>query len=90
LDVYDGLGNEVARFVIRHNFLAYEDTKVYALKIMSKPVNIEIDAKSIHEYEYYAVKPSEDIPFARPSSLAAFVNKLMFYYSKALEAQGGE
>ncbi|MCC6056886.1 MAG: hypothetical protein LM583_09445, partial [Desulfurococcaceae archaeon] len=83
--VYDGLGNTVAKLIIRHNFLAYEDYKVYALKIMSKPDNIEIDAKSIHEFEFYAVKPSEETPYARPISLAALINKLMFYYSKALE-----
>ena len=78
--VYDGLGNCIARLTIRHNFLAYEDYKVYILKIG----NIEIAAKSIHEFEFYAVKTSEDIPFARPISLASLVNKLMFYYNMAL------
>jgi hypothetical protein len=80
ITVYDGLGNCIARLTIRRNFMVHEDYKVYVLKIG----NIEIAAKSMHEFEFYAVKPSEDIPFARPISLAAFVNKLMFYFGKAL------
>ena len=72
----------LVRMVVRHEFLAYEDKKVYILKISS----VEIDAKSLHEFEYYIVKPSEEIPYARSVSLADFVNKLMFYYYRALQA----
>ena len=75
----------LVRLVIRHEFMAHEDCKVYALRIVGKPDNIEIVAKSLHEFEYYIVKPNEDVPFATPISLADFVNKLMFYYHKALQ-----
>jgi hypothetical protein len=76
----------LVKLIVRHEFLAYEDKKVYTVKIMSKPDNIEVNADSIHEFEYYIVSPSEPVPYARPISLADFVNKLMFYYHKAMGA----
>jgi hypothetical protein len=85
ISVRDGTGMLVADLVIRTEFTAYEPRKSYTLTITSKPDNIEIDADSAHEFEFYAVKPSEETPYARPISLAALINKLMFYYSKALE-----
>jgi hypothetical protein len=42
-------------------------------------------ADPIHEFEHYAVMPYEETPYARHITLADFVNKLVFYYSKALE-----
>jgi hypothetical protein len=75
----------LVKLIVRHEFLAHEDSKVYTVKIVSKPNSIEIDARSLHEFEYYIVKPSEDIPFAKPISLADLANKLMFYYHKALQ-----
>jgi len=84
ISVRDGTGRLVADLIIRSEFTSYEPRKSYTLTITSKPDNIEIDAKSIHEFEYYVIEPSSDVPYAKPVSLAAFVNKLMFFYSKAL------
>jgi hypothetical protein len=84
IKVFDGLGNEVADLTIRDEFTVTEfDVKEpnrYAIAIG----DYIIGAKSIHEYEYYVIKPSSDVPYAEPISLAAFINKLMFYYNKAL------
>jgi hypothetical protein len=86
ISVWDGLGYLVADLVIRNEFTAYEPKKSYTLTITSEPDNIEVNADSIHEYEYYVIKPSSDVPYAKPISLAVFINKLMFYYHKALQA----
>jgi hypothetical protein len=85
ISVRDGCNRLVADLVIRTEFMAYEPKKSYTLTITKKPDNIEINADSIHEFEFYVVKPSEEIPYARPVSLSSFVNKLMLYYSKALQ-----
>jgi hypothetical protein len=84
ITVRDGSGRLVADLIIRSEFTSYEPKKSYTLTITKEPDNIEINADSIHDFEYYIVKPSEEIPYARLVSLAAFVNKLMFYYNKAL------
>jgi hypothetical protein len=84
ISVRDGTGRLVADLIIRSEFTSYEPRKSYTLTITGKPDNIEIDADSIHGFEYYFVSPSGPVPYAKPVSLAAFVNKLMFYYSKAL------
>ena len=84
INVYDGLGNTIAKLVIRSEFTVAEQDlggfKHYVLKLE----DYEISARSIHEYEYYFVSPSEPVPYARPVSLASFMNKLMFYYHKAM------
>jgi hypothetical protein len=84
IKVFDGLGNEVADLTIRDEFTITEfDVKEpnrYSIVIN----DVIVGAKSIHEYEYYLVSPSDPVPYAKPISLAAFVNKLVFYYSKAL------
>jgi len=86
INVRDGYNRLVADLVIRNEFTAYEPKKTYTLTISMKPDNVEIDADSVHEFEFYAIKPSEETPYARPISLASFVNKLMFFYCKALQA----
>jgi hypothetical protein len=85
IKVFDGLGNEVADLTIRDEFtmseLDIKEPNRYSIAIN----DVIVGAKSIHEYEHYVIKPSSDVPYAKPISLAAFVNKLMFYYNKALE-----
>ena len=87
IKVYDGLGNKVADLTIRDEFAVTElDVKEpnrYSIAISDSIIG----AKSIHEYEYYVIKPSSDVPYARPISLAAFINKLMFYFNKALQVK---
>ena len=84
ISVWDGCNRLVADLVVRTEFTAYEPRKSYTLTITKKPDNIEINADSVHEFEFYAIKPSEETPYARPISLANFVNKLMFYFNKAI------
>jgi hypothetical protein len=84
ISVWDGCNRLVANLIIRTEFTPYEPRKSYTLTITKEPDNIEINADSMHDFEYYIVSPSEPVPYARPVSLAAFVNKLMFFYSKAL------
>jgi hypothetical protein len=83
IKIFDGLGNEVADLTIRDEFTVNEldikEPNRYSIAIS----DIIIGAKSIHEYEYYLVSPSEPVPYAKPISLAMFINKLMFYYNKA-------
>jgi hypothetical protein len=84
INVYDGFGNKVSELRIRETFLPSEQDldgfKPYVLKIASH----EIIAKSLHEFEYYEIVPITDVPFAEPIPLSSFVNKLMFYFNKAL------
>jgi hypothetical protein len=84
IKVFDGLGNEVADLTIRDEFtmseLDIKEPNRYSIAIN----DVIVGAKSIHEYEHYVIKPSSDVPYAKPISLAAFVNKLMFYYNMAL------
>jgi hypothetical protein len=83
IKVFDGLGNEVADITIRDEFaiteLDVKEPNRYAIAIN----DVILGAKSIHEYEYYFVSPSDPVPYAKPISLAMFINKLMFYYNKA-------
>jgi hypothetical protein len=83
--VYDGLGNAIARLIIRNEFTITEQDlsgfKHYILRLEGN----EIVAKSLYEFEYYLVSPSEPVPYAKPISLAMFINKLMFYHHKALQ-----
>jgi hypothetical protein len=79
VSVRDGCNRLVADLVIRMEFTAYEPGGTYTLIIN----NIEVKADSIHEYEYYFISPSDDVPYARPISLASLINKLMFFYNKA-------
>jgi len=83
IKVYDGLGNEVADLTIRDEFtiaeLDVKEPNRYAVAIGDTIVG----AKSIHEYEYYVIKPLDPVPYAKPVSLASFVNKLMFFYNKS-------
>ena len=85
IKVCDGLGNEIADLTIRDEFAVTElDVKEpnrYAIAIS----DVIVGARSIHEYEHYVIKPSSGVPYARPISLASFVNKLMFFYGKALQ-----
>jgi hypothetical protein len=85
LKVLDGLGNEVADLTIRDEFTITEmdikEPNRYSIAID----DIIVGAKSIHEYEYYVIKSIGDVPYAKPISLAMFINKLMFYYNKALQ-----
>jgi hypothetical protein len=87
--VNDGFGNKIAELVIRETFLPSEQDldgfKPYILHVESN----RVIAKSIHEYEYYVIKPRDDVPYAEPISLAAFVNKLMFYFAKAVQMLQG-
>jgi hypothetical protein len=85
ISVWDGCNRLVADLIIRNEFTVNETRKTYTLTIIKKPDNIEINADSIHDFEYYIVKPNEEIPYARPVIIAAFVNKLMFFYHKALQ-----
>jgi hypothetical protein len=80
INVYDGLGNKVVEVMIRNEFTVSELFNHYIVRIE----NSEVTAKSLHELEYYVIKPSSDIQYAKPVSLADFVNKLMFYYYKAM------
>ena len=83
IKVFDGVGNEVADLTIRDEFTVSEldikEPNRYAIAIN----DIIIGARSIHEYEYYFIKPSSDVPYAKPVSLATFVSKLMFFFAKA-------
>ena len=83
IKVFDGLGNEVADLTIRDEFTISEldinEPNRYSIAIN----DFILGAKSIHEYEYYFVSPSDPVPYAKPISLAMFINKLMFYYNKA-------
>jgi len=84
--VYDGLGNEIADLTIRDEFTITEfdvrEPNRYAIAIN----DVIVGAKSIHDYEYYVIKPIDDtVPYAKPVSLSAFVNKLMFYLNRALQ-----
>jgi hypothetical protein len=83
IKVFDGLGNEIADLTIRDEFaiteLDVKEPNRYSIAID----DIIIGAKTIHEYEYYVIKPSSDVPYANPISLAMFINKLMFFYSRA-------
>jgi hypothetical protein len=78
--VFDGLGNKVAELIIRNMFTTSEQNISYILRLG----NERIEFSSVHEFEYYLVSPSEPVPYARPVSLASFINKLMFYYYKAM------
>jgi hypothetical protein len=83
IKVLDGLGNEVADLTIRDEFTITEidvrDPNRYSIAID----DIIVGAKSIHEFEYYFVSPSDPVPYAKPISLASFVNKLMFFLARA-------
>ena len=84
IKVFDGLGNEVADLTIRDEFTMSEidikEPNRYAISIG----DVIVGAKSIHEYEYYFVSPSDTVPYAKPISLATFASKLMFYLNKAV------
>jgi hypothetical protein len=86
IKVFDGLNNEVADLMIRDEFTSREidikDPNRYSIAID----DIIVGAKSIHEYEFYVVKPSVPVPYAKAFSLAAFVSKLMFFLVKAKTA----
>jgi hypothetical protein len=83
ISVYDGFGNKVGELRIKETFLPSEQDingfKPYVLEISGH----EIITKSLHEFEYYVIKPCTDVPFAEPIPLSSFVNKLMFYLNKA-------
>jgi hypothetical protein len=84
ISVWDGCDRLVADLIIRNEFTAYEPKKTYTLTITGYSDNVEVNADSIHELEYYIVKPSEEVPYSSPVSIATFVNKLMFYLNKAI------
>jgi len=83
--VYDGLNNEVADLTIRDEFTLSELDVKEPNRFAIAVGDYIIGAKSIHEYEYYFVSPSDPVPYTKPISLAAFVNKLTFYYAKAMQ-----
>ena len=86
--VYDGLGNEIADLTIRNEFTITEldvrEPNRYAIAISDSIIG----AKSIHDYEYYVIKPIDTVPYAKPVSLSAFVNKLMFYFYISIKFKG--
>jgi len=83
IKVFDGVGNEVADLTIRDEFTVEELDTSGANRYSIAIGDYIIGAKSIHEYEYYFIKPSSDVPYAKPVSLATFVSKLMFFFAKA-------
>ena len=86
--VCDGLGNEIADLTIRDEFTITEldvrEPNRYAIAISDSIIG----AKSIHDYEYYVIKPIDTVPYAKPVSLSAFVNKLMFYFYISIKFKG--
>jgi hypothetical protein len=83
--IFDGERNEVATVAIRHQFALNEDEeskKNYIIRIK----DVVVTADSLHELEYYVIEPYcyRCVPYAEPISLADLVNKLMFYYKKAI------
>jgi len=86
--VYDGLGNEIADLTIRNEFTITEldvrEPNRYAIAISDSIIG----AKSIHDYEYYVIKPIDTVPYAKPIPLSAFVNKLMFYFYISIKFKG--
>jgi len=89
VSVYDGADNLVAELLIRKQFLPSEQGldghKRYVIRIK----DFELAVKSLHELEYYVIRPSEYVPYVKPIGLADFINKLIFYYRKAIEALKG-
>jgi hypothetical protein len=83
--VFDKDRNEVATVAIRHKFAPNEDEEVkknYIIRIN----DTMITADALHELEYYVIEPScpSCVPYAEPISLADLINKLIFYYKKAI------
>jgi hypothetical protein len=76
--VGNGFGRRIAE--LRLSEYPINSNKYYVLKVC----DIQIDASSIYEFEYYVVMPNADLPYAVPISLGDFVNKLMFYKTIAL------
>jgi hypothetical protein len=83
IKVLDGLGNEIADLTVRDEFTITEidikEPNRYSIAIGDSIIG----AKSIHEFEYYFVSPSDPVPYAKPISLASLINKLMFFLAKA-------
>jgi len=90
IKVYDGVGNEVADLTIRDEFTITEIDVKEPNKYSIAIDNTIIGAKSIHEYEYYVIEPRSPVPYALPISLAAVVNKLMFYLSVVRNTNAAE
>jgi hypothetical protein len=84
ITVYDGLGNMVAELIVRNEFTITEQDIEGFSRYIIRVGKEKIAAKSLHEFEYYVIMSREEIPYARPISLAAFINKLMFYFNKAI------
>jgi hypothetical protein len=80
ISVLDGQG-EVAELIVRNQFVPDEEEKYkYELVIEDTKLN----ANSIMEFETVSIEPDTYIPWAGSVSLADFVNKLMFFYKKAI------
>jgi hypothetical protein len=83
--VFDGERNEVVTCAIRHQFAPDEEEKKnYIIRICGSCDDIVITANSLHELEYYVIEPSCCVPYAEPISLADLVNKLIYFYKKAI------
>jgi len=76
--VGNGFGRRIAE--LRVSEYPINSNKYYVLKLG----DTEIEASSIHEFEYYAIIPNAEVPYAVPILLGDFVNKLMFYKTIAL------
>jgi len=87
--IFDGERNEVVTCAIRHQFAPDEEEKKnYIIRICGSCDDIVITANSLHELEYYVIEPScpscVPVPYAEPISLADLVNRLIYFYKKAI------
>ena len=76
--VGNGFGRRIAE--LRLSEYPINSNKHYVLKLGDN----NILASSIYEFEYYAIIPNAEVPYAVPILLGDFVNKLMFYKTIAL------
>jgi hypothetical protein len=79
--IFDKDRNEVVTCAIRHQFAPDESKKNYIIRIGD-----DIITADLHELEYYVIEPRcpSCVLYPEPISLADLVNKLIFYYKKAI------
>jgi bacterioferritin (cytochrome b1) len=84
--IFDKDRNEVATVAIRHKFAPDEDEEVKKNYIIRIGDDVIITADSLHELEYYVIEPRclSCVLYPESISLADLINKLIFYYKKAI------